>query len=260
MINDNYSFKRIVFTHFVPCFFMGVISLLLLSILTPGEVYVEVVDGHFDMIDTYLGITNGIIVSALVILFHVFRNRRIEKSAALFQNPMPRVAVFRAALVGFAGGGFEVLFGLINEGILLLTLLVLAILIWHIRVFANDVRRMLKPGNHATWNEVAELMRIYLTMIAGFTLLNATLEVAHILTENPPPFGFGTTDGQFFINALYFTAVTMTTLGFGDIVPLTWDGKLLLIFQCFAGYIMFALMVGIITRGVAREQDEIENE
>lgn len=108
--------------------------------------------------------------------------------------------------------------------------------------------------------EVAELMRIYMTMVAGFTLLNATLEVGHLLVGASPPFGFGSTDGRFFINSLYFTVVSMTTLGFGDIVPKTWDGKLLLIFQCLASYIMFALMVGIITRGVTRTQDEIENE
>lgn len=34
---------------------------------------------------------------------------------------------------------------------------------------------------------------------------------------------------------------------------------LLLVFQCLVSYFMFALMVGIITRGVTRARDEIEN-
>ncbi len=260
MTDTNTTFKHIAFTHFVPCFFLGVISLLFLLSLLPNPFYAQVADGHFDTIDAVLGVINGLFVASLAACFHVYRNRRIQSGKLLFFNPMPKKGMAKAAVVGFAGGAFEVLFGMLNAGIILLTLLVLIILVWHLRVFAKDVQRMLKPGNHATWGEVAELMRIYLTMMAGFTLLNATLEVAHILMGTPPPFGFGAEEGQFFLNSLYFTVVTMTTLGFGDIVPQTWDGKLLLIFQTLAGYIMFALMVGIITRGVAREQDEIENE
>ena len=119
-------------------------------------------------------------------------------------------------------------------------------------MFTRDVVVMLRPDSIITWSEVAELLRIYLNMLAGFTLINATLEVGHILTGSPPPFGFGADQGQLFIDALYYTVVTMTTLGYGDIVPRSWDSKLLLIFQCLVSYIMFALMIGIITRGVVK--------
>ena len=50
----------------------------------------------------------------------------------------------------------------------------------------------------------------------------------------------------------------MTTLGYGDVVLMTWDAKLILIFQCLIRYVTFALMVGIITRGTVSSQ-EINN-
>ena len=79
--------------------------------------------------------------------------------------------------------------------------------------------------------------------------------MGHILAKTPEPFGFGHGEGELFLNALYYTVVSMTTLGFGDIVPVTWDGKLLLIFQCLVSYVMFALMIGIVTRGVTDSND-----
>ncbi|WP_319470810.1 potassium channel family protein [uncultured Pseudodesulfovibrio sp.] len=254
------KFWQVVFTHFVPSFFLGVVSLLLMASILPGHFFNAMTDQVFEPIDVTLALSNGLLVAAIILAFHAHRNHRITKGKSLFRRTQPKEIFIYGAIVGFCGGSFEVLFGMINEGVVLLTLLVFAILIWHFKAFAKDVVRILKPGNHATWGEVAELMRIYMTMIAGFTLLNATLEVGHLLIGTPPPFGFGANEGQFFINSLYFTVVTMTTLGFGDIVPQTWDGKLLLIIQTFAGYIMFALMVGIITRGVNRTQDEIENQ
>ncbi len=246
-------------THFVPCFFLGVITLLFIAPFLPNQGQ-QLTDIHFEFDEIILPLVNGLIVAILVVCFHLFRNYRIQIGKALFMEPTSKKVMLQAACIGFLGGAFEILFAMLNEGLIALTILVLSILIWHIRVFYKDIITMLKPGNHATWTEVAELVRIYFTMLAGFTLLNATLEVSHMLLNTTLPFGFGTSDGQFFINSLYFTVVTMTTLGFGDIVPQTGDGKLLVIFQCLVSYVMFALMVGIITRGVTRARDEIENQ
>ena len=240
------------FTHFVPCFFLGVISLFVSQSIFPQDVFRDIIDNKISLVDISLATANGFFVAGCAVAFHWRHNRRVRKKIAWLNQLASREKIRYAALVGFIGGSFDILFGLHNLGIIVLTLFVLTILIWHLRVFSKDVADMLRPDRITTWSEVAELLRIYLNMLAGFTLVNATLEAGHLLAGAPPPFGCGANQGQLFIDALYYTVVTMTTLGYGDIVPKSWDGKLLLIFQCLVSYIMFALMIGIITRGVVK--------
>lgn len=249
------TFRQVAFTHFVPCFFLGVISLFFLEGLVPELERSLLLDNRIDAVDFFISTINGFFVALLVGLFHWFRNRRAVELRWIAAPRSGGRALFYRLIIGFLGGSLDILFGLRNEGIMILTALVLFILCWHMRLFTRTMVRMLKPDSNATWSDVAELMRIYLTMLAGFTLVNASLEVGHILAKTPEPFGFGHAEGELFLNALYYTVVSMTTLGFGDIVPLTWDGKLLLIFQSMVSYVMFALMIGIVTRGVSDTND-----
>ena len=252
---DNITFKQVAFTHFVPCFFLGVISLFFVEALVPDLELSLLLNNQIDAVDFVVSALNGVFVAFMVALFHWFRSRRADDLPWIAASRPGKKALFYRIVIGFLGGSIDILFGLRNEGIMILTGVVLFLLVWHLRLFSRTMARMLKPENHATWSDVAELMRIYMTMLAGFTLVNASLEVGHILAKTPEPFGFGHAEGELFLNALYYTVVSMTTLGFGDIVPQTWDGKLLLIFQCLVSYVMFALMIGIVTRGVSSPQD-----
>jgi hypothetical protein len=48
-----------------------------------------------------------------------------------------------------------------------------------------------------------------------------------------------------FVHALYFSVVTMTTLGFGDIAanPDSWEGQVLLMVQVILGYVLLGALV-----------------
>lgn len=254
-MQPNRTFKQIAFTHFVPCFFLGVIFLFFVRAFAPEVSLEALTDKSLTGVDLVAGILNGFFVAALVVSYHAFRNYKINKGPTLFYTRADRNTFVYGSFIGFLCGTFDIVFGFHNIGILILTTIVLVTLVWHVRVFAADVVEILKPGNHATWHEVAELLRIYMTMLAGFTLVNATLEVGHLLTGTTMPFEFGAQEGELFLNSFYFTVVTMTTLGYGDIVPKTWDAKLLLILQSLTSYVMFALMVGIITRGVLKRKN-----
>jgi voltage-gated potassium channel len=233
--------------HFVPSLFIGMIAVYLLMATLPEAWRAVMVTDWISGTGLIVGLANGLIVAAVMVLLEQSHNRRTRRSG--FPPRAGKGRVYNISM-GAVCGVMAAIFGVHNLGLVALTVMVLLNLLMNLRLFARSMTGMLAPGSHATWEEITELLRIYLTMLAGFTLLCASLEAAHLLSGTTPPFGFGTSGGELFLNALYFTVVTMTTLGYGDIVPHTPDGKLLLIFQCMASYVMFALMIGIITRGV----------
>jgi hypothetical protein len=63
-------------------------------------------------------------------------------------------------------------------------------------------------------------------------------------------FQFTQTGAKSFLDSLYFSFVTFTTLGYGDIVPLSGAAKILVIFESVTGYMMGGLLVAILARKV----------
>jgi voltage-gated potassium channel len=238
-------FVRVWLTHFVPAFFVG--AVLLLSVKDLPAPSLLPAGGAGGLVKAVL---NGTATALAVLIFHRWRNRRMR---LLWPDALAAYAGSRlrcAVLVGFLAGTADILLTLSEWGILFLALLVLSVLVWNLRAFTRRSVALLRPGSEITWVDVNELLRIYLATLIGFTLVNAAVDGLHVLAGNTPPFNFMGGGGELFLNALYYTVVTMTTLGFGDIVPRTWDGKVLLIIQSLTSYFMFAFMIGIITRGV----------
>ena len=54
------------------------------------------------------------------------------------------------------------------------------------------------------------------------------------------------------ITPLYFSVVTYTTLGFGDVTPVHWIGELLVIVEVILGYTTLGLILSILANKVAR--------
>jgi tetratricopeptide (TPR) repeat protein len=52
--------------------------------------------------------------------------------------------------------------------------------------------------------------------------------------------------------AFYFSIVTFTTLGYGDILPQNWIGQVLVAFEVLLGYFMLGALVAIIIRKITR--------
>ena len=53
------------------------------------------------------------------------------------------------------------------------------------------------------------------------------------------------------IEALYFTTISLTTLGYGDIVPTTSFGRLVAAFQSIIGFFLFALLASMLFRKIS---------
>lgn len=56
-----------------------------------------------------------------------------------------------------------------------------------------------------------------------------------------------------FFDAIYWSVISLVSIGYGDIVPLTMAGKFITILSSFVGVAIIALPSGIITAGLMNE-------
>jgi hypothetical protein len=65
---------------------------------------------------------------------------------------------------------------------------------------------------------------------------------------------FGENSNLSVVDSIYFTVVTITTLGFGDIVPLTTMGKVFITFQALFGFVVISLFLSAIVNIALRSR------
>ncbi len=239
-----------MFRHAVPSFFLGYILLAVASLHVEKTYHAAGASTQIT-IALLLSLFSGAATALFNYVCQRFLRRRMMAS---LMNERVREERLRhaniSALTGFLCGGSTVFLLVSDLGLAVSTFLLVTLTCSHIRRFGRNMREMLKPNRYSMWSEVMRLVEIYVNIIASFTLINATLEIAHttgLLAGKQFPFATG---AHLFIDAFYYTVVTMTTLGYGDLTPVSAGAKLLATFECIVGYVMFALTVGIITRGV----------
>lgn len=62
-----------------------------------------------------------------------------------------------------------------------------------------------------------------------------------------------------FFEAIYWATVSLTTVGYGDIYPITSIGRVITMISSFFGIAIVALPAGIITAGYMTELEEKSN-
>ncbi len=252
-------FLRTCYQHFVICTFLGLFAIEAIASLNEDRSLATSFRSVAALSRTAL--LAGVIVGLLVLIFHEQRRwvrRRhhgyldTEKSGWTYSAT--------AAIVGFLCGVADVLLLTWGWGVVSLTVITIALAISHVRYFLRRVVEALQPDSLPSWADVSALAHVYVTMIAASTLITVSIAIIHSYGDSSTPafhYAGGVTTGSF-VDAFYFSIVVMTTLGFGDITPITLDAKIFVAFQCLISYVMFALMVGVITRGIihpkARQQ------
>ncbi len=83
-------------------------------------------------------------------------------------------------------------------------------------------------------------------IVAGFTIISATL--MHAVEGSVQPDKFGTIP-----DAMWWAIVTLGTIGYGDVVPVTAAGKVIAAITIFAAIVTIALPVGIIATAFAEQ-------
>jgi len=97
----------------------------------------------------------------------------------------------------------------------------------------------------ALYAERRALAGCFLILI-GATLISAT--AMHLVERHAQPDKFGTIP-----DAMWWSLVTLATIGYGDVVPITVAGRLIAAVTIFAGLIMVALPIGIVATAFSEQ-------
>lgn len=91
-------------------------------------------------------------------------------------------------------------------------------------------------------------------LLAVCTLAGAYVLISALVIFNVEPDTF-----ESFFDAIYWATVSLTTMGYGDIYPVTTAGRLVTMLSSFVGIAIVALPAGIITAGYMDEISKNKN-
>lgn len=96
-------------------------------------------------------------------------------------------------------------------------------------------------------------------LAAVFVLASAYVLICALVILNVEPDSFGN-----FFDAVYWATVSLTTVGYGDIYPVTTVGRIFTMLSAVFGIAIVALPAGIVTAGymdeLQKEKDEVDKE
>lgn len=235
---------RMFQTHFVLCTFLG---LLILDISDDAIRKIMAADVITLTDILYGSIVSGLIVAASTWILHRLWFRRLRRK--YLGESTDAQTDRRATVVGFVCGVLCPLYLVSPVLLLALSLVFLALIIGFARSFLRRVVIILRPGNHPHGEDIARLAFVYTTLVACFTVLNVAVSLLYRKSDLLAFKGFESLQDPL-IDSFYLTIVVMTTLGFGDITPLAPGVKILISFQVVIAYLLFALLIGTLTRGI----------
>lgn len=106
-------------------------------------------------------------------------------------------------------------------------------------------------GGNVRSGDAPVLVRILFTLFAiVFVYSGFIYQVEHPV--NPAQFGT-------FLDAFYFSVVTMTTVGFGDVTPTTEAGRLLTVLMIMTGVVLVPWQVGDLVRRLVAGATQVES-
>ena len=94
----------------------------------------------------------------------------------------------------------------------------------------------------------AERKALLASVVILFGLVLVTASAMHVVEHGAQPDKFGSIPA-----AMWWAVVTLTTVGYGDVVPVTLVGRIIASFTMVMGLMMLALPVGIIATAFANE-------
>ena len=228
------KFLEVLYSSFNQCFF---VSLLILSS------YAQSLAG-IKNIGVILPILNGVISVLIMFILNIFLAKKRYLTIYSIHNSKSLL------VVAFIAGVLSVYMATIPLGTYLITSFIFYLTLKSIKSFSKKMVNLLQVNKIAEVHDVVEFFDFFVNLILTFTVINLSIYVANHSLGITLGFNFGQGIGGI-IDSLYFTVVTMTTVGFGDILAQSNFAKIVVVIECLTSYIMFGLMIGIISRGVS---------
>ena len=95
---------------------------------------------------------------------------------------------------------------------------------------------------------------LYITVIIMVLLMFFSAAVIHLFEREAQPEAFSSV-----FSALWWAVAALTTVGYGDVYPITVGGKVFAAFIAMCGIGMFALPTGILGSGFIEEIEDVKH-
>jgi hypothetical protein len=113
--------------------------------------------------------------------------------------------------------------------------------------FYRDALSRTKRSDLTVTDRIRMAMRSYFGLAINFAILYYFTPVAHLFNNS-----FGT-----FLEAFYFSGVTLATLGYGDILPHHRLSRLLALYEVFTGILIVAVAIATYVGGLSKDEVEL---
>lgn len=238
------NFIPILMGNFNLCFF---VSLIILSLLPDPEMFMHRYPNQLWFSYLVIPAINGILTMLIILGLNRHLAKRNYTKRYYTQDTKALVQV--AFIAGFS----SLYLSFSGVGTMVVSLGVIYIAFMSVRNFASQISDLLEPDKMATAEDLGEFANFFINLIISFTVINLSINMLHTSFGNSAAFNFGP-GIRGIIDALYFSVITMTTVGYGHIIPNSAIARIAVSFECLTSYIMLGIMIGIICRGVTLNQ------
>ena len=237
---DKQKFFSLFLKNFNLCFF---ISLVILSILPNPEIFIQKYPEHRWFLYFIIPAINGFLSTLTMLFLNKYFAHKKYTQRYYTQNKISLI------ITSFCAGFLSVYLSLSDIGTHIISLGIIYISICNIRCFAGRISTLLEPDKMATTQDLAEFANFFISLIITFTVINLSLNTLHSQFSSVAAFNFDS-GIKGILDALYFSIITITTVGYGHIIPHTIIARVAVSVECLTGYIMLGIMIGIIGRGI----------